>query len=169
MGMNEVSIIGPTLERTKRGPVELLNNAIADEAGNPSQPWRSIDLLSAMERRGAITAEMRQAGEQFRNEFTKAHLDQLKATDWSRPYVTGRIRSLPGGRVEDARQKVWEALEVLGGISSCGGSCVWHVIGLGETLKQWATESHSKRGMRQETASGVLLCALGSLQRFYGL
>ena len=60
----------------------------ADES-RPSRPYRAVDTLAAMERRGSITAGMRQAGEDFRARFAVAQLDPLCAPDLSRPRESG--------------------------------------------------------------------------------
>src|SRR5437879_9772360 len=82
-------VVGPTLERRNRGIVERVERPIADEQGRPSRPYRAVDTLAAMERRGSITSGMRQAGEDFRARFTLAQLDPLPAPDLSRPRATG--------------------------------------------------------------------------------
>src|SRR5215470_7906729 len=79
----------PTPERRNHDVIELLNRPIADESGRPGRPYRTVDTLAAMERRGSITAGMRQAGEDFRARFATAHLDPLRAPDWSRLRVGG--------------------------------------------------------------------------------
>jgi hypothetical protein len=62
------------------------------------------------------------------------------------------------------------ALTALGGISSPAGSCIWHVIGCEWTVKDWALrEGWSGRPLKQETAAGILVGALGVLQALYGL
>src|SRR5216684_428639 len=134
--MSEIpsDLIAPTSERFRRGKVELVPEAIADECGRPAQPYRSIDNLMALWRRGDITAEMWAAGEQFRADFRKAQLDPLKAADVSRPMVSGRIidiSSLAG----NARKRVGDTLRAVGEPS---GSCLWHVVGLEMTLQEWA-------------------------------
>jgi hypothetical protein len=57
-----------------------------------------------MERRGSITAGMRQAGEDFRARFKTAQLDPLKAFDISRPMTdrgsTPTLREDPADRAE---------------------------------------------------------------------
>jgi len=63
---------GPTPERRSRGIVELVERPIADESGRPSRPYRAVDTLAVMERRGSITGGMRQAGEDFRARFAVA-------------------------------------------------------------------------------------------------
>ena len=71
-------------ERLQHGPIELVPVIIADSAGRPARPYRAIDTLTIMERRGSITAGMRQAGEDFRRRFAAAQLDPLRALDVSR-------------------------------------------------------------------------------------
>src|SRR5438445_3941746 len=50
---------GPTPERQRHGPVERLAEPIADTAGRPARPYRAVDTLAIMERRGSISAGMR--------------------------------------------------------------------------------------------------------------
>src|SRR6266566_3776770 len=74
---------GPTPERLRQGRVEQLDRPIADAAGHPGRPYRTADTLMVMERRGSISAGMRQAGEDFRARFAVAQLDPLRALDLS--------------------------------------------------------------------------------------
>jgi hypothetical protein len=143
----------------------LVDKAIADDEGRPAQPYRSIDILAAMERRGAITAEMREAGEEFQLLFRVAQLDPLMAADLSRPIVSGGVFNVGiGHRIEQARRLVWETLMSVGGLGSAGGSCLWHVLGWQQSLKEWASQQGwSGRRVSQEAASGILIGALGVL------
>ena len=50
---------GPTPERRQHGAIERLERAIGDAAGHPSRPYRAVDTLAIMQRRGSITAGMR--------------------------------------------------------------------------------------------------------------
>ncbi len=120
-----------------------------------------------MERRGAITAEMRAAGEDFRARFRHAQLDPLRAANLARTpgasYVGGT-----GGGFEYARTQIWRAILALGGLGSPGGSCLWHVVGLERSLKQWALETGwSGRRVSQDAASGILIAALGALENYW--
>jgi hypothetical protein len=103
--------IRPTPERTNHGLVERVERAIGDASGRPGRPYRFVDTLAVMERRGSITPGMRQAGEDFRDRFAIAQLDPLRAFDLSRPRIGNRagFRSAqePGSRIEDARTVVW--------------------------------------------------------------
>jgi hypothetical protein len=163
----------PTPERGNHGLVERLDRPIADESGRPVRPYRAVDTLAAMERRGSITAGMRQAGEDFRARFAVAQLDPLRVPDWSRLRDRGSIRfnddDQPGLRIEAARNAVWRAIQAVGGVGSPAGSCIWHVVGWERSLKEWALEQGwSGRRVSQETASGVLIAALGALEAHFG-
>jgi hypothetical protein len=160
--------LGPTPERLARGPVELLERA-QDEEGRVSRPHRAIDILAAMERRGAITPGMRRAGEDFRALFQRAQLDPLAAADISRPVVSGRgFVNAPGWRIENARRHLYDAILAVGGYSSPAGSCLFHVLGWEQTLKEWAFgQGWSGRRVSQEAASGILIGTLGALEAFF--
>lgn len=162
----------PTPERRQHGQIERLERAIGDAAGHPSRPYRAVDTLAVMERRGSITAGMRQAGEDFRLRFAAAHLDPLRALDLSRLRFgeagPGRGSEPYGARIEAARAAVWRAIKAVGGIASPAGSCLWHVLGWERSLKEWAIEQGwSGRRVSQETASGILVAALGALEGHY--
>ena len=165
------SAIVPTLQRREHGLIERLTRPIADETGGSARPYRAIDTLAVMERRGSITAPMRQAGEDFRARFATAQLDPLRALDYSRPRADTPRRNKGeelGMRVESARAAVWHAILAVGGLSSPGGSCLWHVIGWERSLKEWALEQGwSGRRVSQEAASGILIAALGALEAHY--
>ncbi len=132
------------------------------------QGGRDIDTLAMMHRRGSITAGMRSAGERFRELFYIAQLDPLKALDLTRARAVrgggDRLQTKnPGARIEIARTALWQAALAAGGISQPGGSCLWQVVGLEQTVKQWAAE----HGRSQETAAGILICALGALEAHF--
>ena len=163
----------PSPERRQHGPIERLERAIADGAGHPARPYRAVDTLAIMERRGSITAGMRQAGEDFRGRFTVAQLDPLRALDLSHLRFGERgvrpDRDGPGLRIEAARRAVWRAIQAVGGIASPAGSCLWHVLGWERSLKEWALEQGwSGRRVSQEAASGILVAALGALEAHFG-
>jgi hypothetical protein len=162
--------IPPTPERARRG-VELVENAIADDDGRPAQPYYAPDILMAMHRRGTITAEMRQAGEDFRRVFRRAHVADLQSSDPARPYVSGLgfNRTFCDGS-SPARESLWKAIDYLGGMGAQSGNIMWHVVGLEWTIKEWAL-NYSRQRLRhisQETASGMLIGALCPLVSFYG-
>lgn len=166
------SDVSPTPERRNHGIIERVERPIGDNAGRPARPYRTVDTLAIMERRGTITAGMRQAGEDFRARFATAQLDPLSAYDISRPRIDRRsgLRSAdePALRIEKAREAVWRAILAVGGLNSAGGSCLWHVLGWERSLKEWAFEQGwSGRRVSQEAASGVLIAALGALEAHF--
>ena len=68
-----------------------------------------------------------------------------------------------------ARRRVHEAMAALGGISSPAGSCVWHVVGLQRSVREWAIrQGWGGRPVRQEQAQGILVAALGMLAAHVG-
>jgi hypothetical protein len=161
-----------SLERLQHGPVELVPVVIADADGRPARPHRAVDTLTLMERRGSITAGMRQAGEDFRRRFALAQLDPLRALDISRLSLGDKPSwggdHAPGLRVEAARIAVWRAVGAVGGIASPAGSCLWHVVGWERSLKEWALgQGWAGRRVSQETASGILIAALGALETHF--
>ena len=162
----------PTKERCRQGEIEQLARPIADETGRSARPFRTIDTLTAMQRRGSITAGMRQAAEDFRMQFVAAQLDPLRALDYRRPRYNGKGFSHQGAerglQVEGARDRVWRAVTAVGGPRSPGGSCLWHVVGWELSIKQWAFEQGwNGRRVSQEAASGILISALGVLEAHY--
>ena len=61
------------------------------------------------------------------------------------------------------------SLEALGGLSSPAGSCVWHVVGLQRSVREWAMrQGWGGRPVRQEQAQGILVAALGVLAAHFG-
>src|SRR5712692_8352530 len=163
----------PPPERQQHGPIERLERAIGDAAGHPSRPYRAVDTLAIMERRGSITAGMRQAGEDFRNRFALAQLDPLHAVDLSHLRLGERglrpDRDGPALRIEAARTTVWRAIQSVGGVASPAGSCLWHVLGWERSLKEWALQQGwSGRRVSQESASGILIAALGAVESHFG-
>ena len=138
-----------------------------DPAGRIVQHLRSVDTLERLHAGGAIDDAMLEAGRMFEQAFRLAALDPLRAASLER-VIGGGLDS--GDTRLEARRRVARALAALGGVASPAGSCAWHVLGLGETLRAWALgQGWQGRPMRQETAQGILLAALGMLAGHYGL
>jgi hypothetical protein len=96
----------PALKLTERA-----DRPIADEYGAVARPLRAIDILAAMQRRGAISAKMRQAGEDFRAMFRRAGLDPLKAANLLQTGA-GQADDVPF-RMLAAREHIWRALNAV--------------------------------------------------------
>jgi hypothetical protein len=129
---------------------------------------RTVDTLGKMLRAGTITAEMHDAAKDFQAAFILANLDPIRALPILRVPGTGREPEL-NERQLHARRRVHEALQALGGLSSPAGSCVWHVVGLHRSVREWAVrQGWNGRAMRREQAEGILIGALGVLAAHLG-
>jgi hypothetical protein len=161
--------VTPTPERSQHSGIEILDRAIADDAGRPSQPYRSIDILDLLERRGTITHGMWLAGNRFRSIFRLTQLDPLRASDLGRTLISGgRPDPDLNNMREKARDSAWRALLAVGGIASPGGSCIYTVLGWERTIKDWAFErSLSGDRVSQDVAKGIFISALGALESHY--
>jgi hypothetical protein len=52
---------------------------------------------------------------------------------------------------------------------SPAGSCVWHVVGLQRSIREWAMrQGWGDRPVRVEQARGILVAVLGTLVGHYG-
>jgi hypothetical protein len=129
---------------------------------------RTVDTLGKMLRSGTITPEMHDAAQDFQAAFIVANLDPLRALSILR--VPGRDAS----QISTSDSCTLDAactrtLEALGGISSPAGSCVWHVVGLQRSVREWAIrQGWSGRSVRQEQAQGILVAAVRVLASLYG-
>jgi hypothetical protein len=129
---------------------------------------RTVDTLGKMLKAGTITPEMHDAAKDFQAAFIVANLDALRALPILRVPGTGREPEL-NVRQLHARDRVYKSLQALGGISSPAGSCVWHVVGLQRSVREWAIrQGWGGRPVRQEQAQGILVAALGMLAACFG-
>ena len=129
---------------------------------------RLVDTLGRMLKSGTISQEMHNAARDFQASFVVANLDPIRALPILRVPGNGRELDL-NERQLDARRRVHEAMQALGGISSPAGSCVWHVIGLQRSVREWAIrQGWGGRPVRQEQAQGILVAALGMLAGHFG-
>jgi hypothetical protein len=124
---------------------------------------RPVDTLGKMLRSGTIDQSMHDAAKDFQAAFIVAQLDPLRALPALRVPGTGREPELNERQV-DARRRVHETLQALGGIparrtraygrsSACSG-----VSASGRSGKVGAAGT-----VRQEQAQGILVAALGML------
>jgi hypothetical protein len=124
---------------------------------------RTVDTLGKMLRARTIDQAMHDAAKDFQAAFIIAQLDRLRALPILRVPGTGREPEL-NERQLHARRRVHQALEALGGISSPAGSCMWHVVGLQRSVREWAMrQGWCGKPVRQEQAQGILVAALGVL------
>ena len=129
---------------------------------------RTVDTLGKMLSSGTISQEMHDAAKDFQVAFIIANLDPLRALPIVREPGTGREPDLSERQLH-ARRRVHEALQALGGIGSPAGSCVWHVVGLQRSVREWAMrQGWGGRPVRQEQAQGILIASLGLLAAHFG-
>jgi hypothetical protein len=129
---------------------------------------RTVDTLGRMLRAGTITQEMHDAAKDFQAAFIIAQLDPLRALPVLRVPGAGREPEL-NERQLHARRRVQEAMAALGGISSPAGSCVWHVVGLQRSVREWAIrQGWGGRPVDHKAAAGILIAALGVLAAHLG-
>ena len=105
---------------------------------------RTVDTLGKMLRAGTITPEMHDAAKDFQAAFIVANLDPLRALPILRVPGNGCEPEL-NERQLHARRRVYKSLEALGGISSPAGSCVWHIVGLQRSVREWVGSGHRNR------------------------
>ncbi len=124
---------------------------------------RTVDTLGKMLCSGTIDQAMHDAAKDFQAAFIVAQLDPLRALPILRVPGTGREPEL-NERQLLARRGVHEAMEAVGGISGPAGSCLWHVVGLQRSVREWAIrQGWNGRRVDQKAAKGILVAALGVL------
>ena len=158
----------PSAWRLQHGPVGEAVREADPETGLPVVHRRAVDTLGQMLANGTITQEMHDAGAVFRGRFRVAALDQLRAM----PLV--RVPGGTGDRLTDrqvtAREQIAHAMTALGGFEGAAGSCVWHVIGLECSVREWALrQGWGGRTVPASQAQGMLVAALSVLAGHYGL
>ena len=158
----------PGLATIKR-PDDVLEPVYeADPDGRPVVHHRTVDTLGIMLRAGTITQDMHDAARDFQAAFTIARYDVVRCM----PLVRLPGGSGPGDFTDaqlDARRRVRYALDALGGLGSPAGSCVWHVVGLQRSIREWAMrQGWGGRPVRVEQAQGILVAGLGVLAGCYG-
>jgi hypothetical protein len=140
----------------------------SDPNGRTVVHHRTVDSLARMLRAGTISREMHDAAQTFQAAFGIANLDPLRAAPLLRVPGVRREPDLSERQLE-AHRRVHAALQALGGINSPAGSCVWHVVGLQRSVREWAMrQGWNGRPVRQEQAMGILVAALGVLAGEFG-
>jgi len=155
--------------KPKRAPLrELEEVRERDPDGRIVVHHRTVDTLGKMLKAGTITPEMHDAAKDFQAAFIVAELDPLRALPILRVPGAGRAPDL-NERQLHARDRVYKALESLGGLTSPAGSCVWHVVGLQRSVREWAIrQGWGGRPIDQKQATGILVAALGVMAAHAG-
>lgn len=126
-----------------------------DPDGRPVVHHRTVDTLGIMLRAGTITKDMHDAARDFQAQFTIARFDAIRCMPPMRLPGASGPGDFTDGQV-DARRRFGAALDALGGLGSPAGSCVWHVVGLQRSIREWAMrQGWGGRPGRVEQAQGI--------------
>jgi hypothetical protein len=149
--------------------VERFGLSLPDVKGDIGNPHRTYDTLATLRRNGSIGDPELEAGRAFEEDFIRARLDTLHASD------PARIPGAGAAELTDVmvagRRRVNRAMTALGGTATAAGSAAWCVLGGGQTLKEWAAASQFGQGRRsldEKVAKGIFVAALGLLAVHYG-
>lgn len=156
----------PPPERRAQDALVLVSER--DPEGWPVAHYRVTDTITRMVKNGLAEPAWAAAGDRFRRDFVRARMNPLQATDLRRARGAGGREQILD-EVEDARQRLYEAMRHLGGMSSPAGSVIWYVVGAEISLQQWALRQvwGSGRPLRHEVATGILIGALAALCSHY--
>jgi hypothetical protein len=117
---------------------------------------------------GTITPQMNEAGQIFRTLFRSAALDSIATSQLIR--LAGATNDDMPNRQIDARRRIANAIDALGGHDSPSGSCVWFVVGLEFSVREWAMrQGWAGRVVHGPVGQGILVGALGMLAMHFGL
>lgn len=163
-----VSVYGDdvgTAERHQHDPIRETDTLID---GKLKRVSRTIDLMGRMRKNGTITAMQARAGRRFRNDFDVANFDPRQAPDLGRVPCQGK--HVVSDNVQAARDRLWDALEALGGHSSPAGTVAWYTLGVGYSITQWCDIEafDTDRPVKRDTGRGILIASLGVLSMHYG-
>ena len=138
------------------------------EKGTPIAHRRAVDTLGLMLTNGTISPEMHEAGCIFRTLFRSAALDGIATSQLIR--LAGATGGEMSVRQIDARRRIANAIDVLGGHDSPAGSCAWFVVGLEFSAREWAMrQGWAGRIIHGPVGQGILVGALGTLAMHFGL
>jgi hypothetical protein len=164
----EESLGTPSKWRLQHGGFSEPVREADPETGTPVLHRRAIDTLGLMLANGTITQEMHDAGGCFRALFRRASLDGMVRSPLVR--LPGKSADALSERTIDARRKVADALDALGGHHSAAGSCAWHVLGLEMSVREWAIrQGWGGRPVSPPQAQGMLVATLAVLAGHFGL
>ena len=160
--------LGPSKWRLQHGGFSEPIREADPKTGSPVQHRRAVDTLGMMLANGTITQEMHDAGGYFRALFRRAALDGMARSPLVR--LPGKTADALSERNIDARRKVAEALDALGGHDSAAGSCAWYVVGLEMSVREWAMrQGWGGRPVAPPQAQGMLVATLSVLAGHFGL
>jgi hypothetical protein len=158
----------PSKWRLQHGGFEGPIRDTDPETGSPILHRRAVDTLGMMLANGTITPQMHEAGCIFRTLFRSAALDDIATSQLIR--LAGATSDDLPNRQIDARRRVANAINALGGHDSAAGSCAWYVVGLEMSVREWAMrQGWGGRPVAPPQAQGMLVATLSVLAGHFGL
>ena len=157
------------LDGDKEAAVERFGLSLPDVAGDIGNPHRTYDTLATLRRNGSIAGPEYDAGRAFEEDFIRAKLEPLHASNPARIPASGPVEL--SDLMVAGRRRVGGAMRALGGTATPAGSAVWCILGTGLTVKEWAAKCQFGQGGRsldEKVAKGIFLGALGVLAVHYG-
>lgn len=115
-------------------------------------------VLDRMLRTGSIDEQMHACGEKYARCFHKAHA--VSSVTLFEPTIKGSD-DIFTEELLNARASIDEATKMVGGERSITASCLWFVIGWGESLNTWA--ARQAKPLNERVAAGILIGALATL------
>ncbi|TPQ51016.1 hypothetical protein C2U72_10505 [Prosthecomicrobium hirschii] len=155
-----------TIDRPAKPSSRLVTREVveADPDGVRVVHHRVVDTLGRMFAAGTIDGDMLSAARDFEAAFTLASFDRMPSASLVLVHAPGTGVGSLSDRQIGAREHVFRALDALGGMGSPAGSCVWHVVGMQASLREWSMrQGWGGRAVRHEAAQGILVAALGVL------
>jgi hypothetical protein len=132
--------------------------------GKRTKVTRIMETLDRMLKRETITPDQFKAGIAFQLDFDLGQCGSMPSMrfDGMPPSGRGSTISL---QILEAVGSVRTAMRYVGGSASDAGTVVWHVIGMRQSLNEFAT-AHPKHN--NHTWNGILIGALCGLALCYG-
>ena len=158
------------LDGDRDAAVERFGLSLPDVAGDVGNPHRTYDTLATLRRNGSIADAEYDAGRAFEEDFIRARLEPLHASNPARLPASGPAEL--SDLIVAGRRRVGGAMRALGGNATPAGSAVWCILGTGLTVKEWAAKCQFGQGGRsldEKVAKGIFLGALGMLTVHYGM
>lgn len=165
---DDTSVVAGTVVQLRGDRIAEWNSLAERGTTFRTEHFRCIDSLGILLRNGSITPQMHDAGQHFNRNFVFAQMNPARAPALDR-IPSGQWHDNVTERVVGARKRLHDALQIVGGIGSPGGCALWHVAGLGQSVKEWSLlEGWNGRPLNQHEAKGILIGALAALAVHYG-
>ncbi len=121
------------------------------------------DTLASLKKKGDIDSAEFDAGRRFQEDFTSAGYGGMRGIDYER--VGGGTSSASPTEIAVMNgSRVRFVMERLGGMDCVLGRAAWNVLGIGQSVAEWA----ASEGFDVREAKGALLGTISLLTKAYG-